>query len=87
MSTLWVGTSWKMTKTLTEARTWATGLREHLAQAPPAGVQPFVIPSFTATTTVAGILGADSPALLGVQNAHWEEAGAWTGEVSVPQAK
>ena len=114
MSTLWVGTSWKMTKTLAEARTWAEGLREALAPdaasshltgtadsagtaggtGPTAGtgtpftrVQPFVIPSFTATTTVREILGEDSPALLGVQNAHWEEAGAWTGEVSVPQAK
>ena len=87
MSTLWVGTSWKMTKTLAEARAWATGLRDHLAGTAPAGVQPFVIPSFTATTTVAGILGEDSPILLGVQNAHWEDAGAWTGEVSVPQAR
>ena len=90
MSTLWIGTSWKMTKTLDEARAWSEGLREALggdaAQAP-AGVQPFVIPSFTATTTVRGILGEDSPVLLGVQNAHWEDAGAWTGEVSVPQAK
>ena len=87
MSTLWVGTSWKMTKTLAEGSAWATGLRDHLAGTAPAGVQPFVIPSFTATTTVAGILGEDSPVLLGVQNAHWEDAGAWTGEVSVPQAK
>src|SRR5699024_10830428 len=87
MSTLWVGTSWKMTKTLAEARAWAEGLRDHLAGATDPAVQPFVIPSFTATTTVAGILGEDSPALLGVQNAHWEDAGAWTGEVSVAQAK
>lgn len=85
--TLWVGTSWKMTKTLAEGRAWATGLRDHLAGAAPAGVQPFVIPSFTATTTVAEVLGQDSPVLLGVQNAHWEDAGAWTGEVSVPQAR
>ncbi|WP_114856227.1 triose-phosphate isomerase [Brachybacterium sp. YJGR34] len=87
MSTLWVGTSWKMTKTLAEAEEWAGGLRDHLAGSAPAGVQPFVIPSFTATTTVRGVLGEDSPVLLGVQNAHWEDAGAWTGEVSVPQAK
>ncbi|GAB4097599.1 triose-phosphate isomerase [Brachybacterium horti] len=86
MSTLWVGTSWKMTKTLAEARAWAEGLREHLDTVPD-GVQPFVIPSFTATTTVREILGEDSPVLLGVQNAHWEDTGAWTGEVSVPQAK
>lgn len=84
--TLWVGTSWKMTKTLAEARTWATGLRDHLDGWAPEGVQPFVIPSFTATTTVREVLGEDSPVLLGVQNAHWEDAGAWTGEVSVAQA-
>lgn len=84
--TLWVGTSWKMTKTLAEARTWATGLRDHLDGRTPEGVQPFVIPSFTATTTVREVLGEDSPVLLGVQNAHWEDAGAWTGEVSVAQA-
>ena len=87
MTALWIGTSWKMTKTLAEARTWARGLRDHLASAAPRGVQPFVIPSFTATTTVAEVLGEDSPVLLGVQNAHWEDSGAWTGEVSVPQAK
>lgn len=84
--TLWVGTSWKMTKTLAEARTWATGLRDHLDGRTPQGVQPFVIPSFTATTAVREVLGEDSPVLLGVQNAHWEDAGAWTGEVSVAQA-
>ncbi|MGP4917764.1 triose-phosphate isomerase [Brachybacterium tyrofermentans] len=93
MSTLWIGTSWKMTKTLAEGRAWAEGLRDQLGgqdnldRAAPTGVQPFVIPSFTATTTVREVLGEDSPVLLGVQNAHWEDAGAWTGEVSVPQAK
>ena len=87
MSTLWVGTSWKMNKTLAEGREWASGLRDHLAGAAPEGVQPFVIPSFTATAAVREVLGEDSPVLLGVQNAHWEDAGAWTGEVSVPQAK
>ena len=91
MSPLWIGTSWKMTKTLAEGRVWAEGLRNHLASEhggqAPSGVQPFVIPSFTATTTVRSVLGEDSPVLLGVQNAHWEDEGAWTGEVSVPQAK
>ncbi|UEJ81507.1 triose-phosphate isomerase [Brachybacterium halotolerans subsp. kimchii] len=87
MQPLWIGTSWKMNKTLAEAREWASALVGHLDGRAPEGVQPFVIPSFTATTTVAQILGEDSPVLLGVQNAHWEDAGAWTGEVSVPQAK
>ncbi|GAA1732351.1 triose-phosphate isomerase [Brachybacterium phenoliresistens] len=87
MTDLWIGTSWKMNKTLDEARAWTTGLVDALGDSAPAGIQPFVIPSFTATTTVRALLGQDSPVLLGVQNAHWEDAGAWTGEVSVPQAK
>jgi triosephosphate isomerase len=87
MQPLWIGTSWKMNKTLAEAREWTSALVENLDGRAPEGVQPFVIPSFTATSTVAQILAEDSPVLLGVQNAHWEDAGAWTGEVSVPQAK
>jgi triosephosphate isomerase len=78
-----------MNKTLGEAEAWTSALVADLAQNPEMlqQVQPFVIPSFTATTRVRDQLGNDSPVLLGVQNAHWEDAGAWTGEVSVPQAK
>lgn len=87
MGLLWVGTSWKMNKGLAEAREFARGLSDHLGGSGLAGVQPFVIPSFTAVAAVRDELGAESPVLLGVQNAHWEDQGAWTGEVSVPQAK
>ncbi|MGB2922543.1 MAG: triose-phosphate isomerase [Mycobacterium sp.] len=84
---LWVGTSWKMNKGLTEARLYARGLSEYLSRTDPSGVQPFIIPSFTAVAAARDELGAGSPLLLGVQNAHWEDHGAWTGEVSVMQAK
>jgi len=87
MSTLWIGTSWKMTKTLAEARAWAGGLRTHLSSGGTGRVQPFVVPSFTAITAVREELGTDSPVLIGAQNAHWQDEGAWTGEISVPQAK
>ncbi|MFT4294890.1 MAG: triose-phosphate isomerase [Micropruina sp.] len=83
---LWVGTSWKMNGTLASARDYATRLGAALDAGAPAGVQPFIIPPATALATVHQILGADSPVLLGVQNAHWADAGAWTGEISVPQA-
>jgi triosephosphate isomerase len=63
-----------MNKTLGEAEAWTSALVADLAQNPE-------------TTRVRDQLGNDSPVLLGVQNAHWEDAGAWTGEVSVPQAK
>jgi triosephosphate isomerase len=82
---LWVGTSWKMTKTLGQAREYARGLAEHLGEQAPAGVQPFILPSATALDAVRAELGEDSPVVLGAQNAHWAPEGAWTGEVSVLQ--
>lgn len=84
---LWIGTSWKMNKGLAEARRYARGLHDHLGETGLSGVQPFIIPSFTALAATREELGAESPVLLGVQNAHWDDHGAWTGEVSVPQAK
>ncbi|WRS29317.1 triose-phosphate isomerase [Actinomycetaceae bacterium MB13-C1-2] len=82
---LWVGTSWKMNGSLGFARDYARSLRQADLHNW-AGVQPFVIPSFTAIDTVRNELGPDSPVLLGAQNAHWEDEGAWTGEISVLQA-
>lgn len=87
MGLLWIGTSWKMNKGLSEARCYLRGLSDRWARNDIRGVQPFVIPSFTAVAAARDELGADSPVLLGVQNAHWEDHGAWTGEVSVVQAK
>lgn len=94
----WIGTSWKMNKTLAEAREYASGLASALeentrlstAGAGEGGVQPFVIPPHTALAAVAEELGEKANSCggvqLGAQNAHWEDAGAWTGEISVPQA-
>lgn len=81
----WIGTSFKMTKTRAEAAAYATRLRQAVGEGVD-GVCPFVIPSATAIATVADVLGRDSPVLVGAQNAHWADAGAWTGEISVPQA-
>lgn len=76
-----------MTKTVPQSREYARGLADYLAGETPPGVQPFVIPSHTATTAVSAELGPKSPVVLGVQNAHWHDEGAWTGEISVPQAE
>jgi L-erythrulose 1-phosphate isomerase len=80
----WLGTSWKMTKTLERTRAYAEALT---AVEWPRGLQPFVIPPATAISTVAAVLPPGGPVLVGAQDAHWEDAGAWTGEVSVPQIK
>ena len=77
---VWVGTSWKMTKTLDQARDYA----HRLAAADlPDEVQVFVLPPTTALAAVRDTIPADSPVLLGAQNAHWEQDGAFTGEVSM----
>ncbi len=76
---LWIGTSWKMNKTLAEASDYATKLRSDCEG--PTGIQRFVIPPFTMVREVSAIL-ADTTVKLGVQNMHWEDQGAWTGEVS-----
>jgi len=79
-SGLWVGTSWKMNKTLAEAMAFADGLKAADA-ARDERIQRFVIPPFTAVREVKARLAATS-VKVGAQNMHWDDAGAWTGEVS-----
>ncbi|MCI5826228.1 MAG: triose-phosphate isomerase [Arcanobacterium sp.] len=81
----WVGTSWKMNGTIEFARDYAQQLLNARVEQF-AGVQPFIMPSFTALSAVHEILGDHSGVELGAQNGHWEDAGAWTGEVSMVQA-
>jgi triosephosphate isomerase len=76
----WIGTSWKMNKLRSDAQLFANTL----AASPVArstAVQPFVIPPFSYITEVASILSA-TRVRVGAQNMHWDEHGAWTGEVS-----
>ncbi|WP_448002493.1 triose-phosphate isomerase family protein [Agromyces bauzanensis] len=47
-------------------------------------VQPFVIPSFPSIPDVARVATA-AGMLVGAQDVHWEDDGAFTGEVSAPE--
>ena len=76
----WVGTSWKMNKTLAEAKVFAEGLKA-ADGGRDAHIQRFVIPPFTAVREVKALL-ADTSVKVGAQNMHWANEGAWTGEVS-----
>ena len=81
---LWIGTSWKMNKVRAEARAFAEALAgSDLARRTAA--QLFVVPPFTAVAEVADRL-AGTRVRVGVQNVHWAEAGAWTGEISAAMA-
>lgn len=79
---LWIGTSWKMNKTLPDALAFAEGLVESDADHN-ARIQRFVIPPFTAARQVKSAL-SETSVLVGAQNMHWQDAGAWTGEISAP---
>jgi triosephosphate isomerase len=76
----WIGTSWKMNKTLAEAKAFAQGLAAADADRDPR-IQRFVIPPFTAVREVKAMLSATS-VKVGAQNMHSADEGAWTGEVS-----
>ncbi|MBO9455160.1 triose-phosphate isomerase [Paracoccus sp. R12_1] len=78
--TFWIGTSWKMNKTLAEARDFAEGLAAADADRDDR-IQRFVIPPFTAVREVKAMLDRTS-VKVGAQNMHWADEGAWTGEVS-----
>ncbi|WP_433352185.1 triose-phosphate isomerase [Microtetraspora malaysiensis] len=83
---VWIGTSWKMNKTIGESREYARLLSEALAETPlPDAVQPFILPAHTSLAAVRDQL-AGAPVLLGAQNAHWAAEGAGTGEVSMRMA-
>lgn len=77
---IWIGTSWKMTKTIAEAVAYACRLGP---DAVPDGVLPFVLPAHTSLAAVRDALPEGSPVMLGAQNAHWAAEGAGTGEVSM----
>lgn len=76
----WIGTSWKMNKTLSEAQAFANALNAADGDADPR-IQRFVIPPFTAVREVKQILSS-ATVKVGAQNMHWADNGAWTGEVS-----
>ncbi|MFN8452325.1 MAG: triose-phosphate isomerase [Anaerolineae bacterium] len=74
------GTSWKMNKTASET---AHYLQTLLNDADFNRIEVFILPPFTSLSTAASLLHTSAIAF-GAQNMHWEDAGAWTGEVSAP---
>jgi triosephosphate isomerase len=74
-----------MNHTLGEAEEYVRELGARMEEIPE-GVQPFVIPPFTALDRVARALSR-TRVLVGVQNVHWETAGGWTGEIAAGMAR
>ncbi|HSV00701.1 MAG TPA: triose-phosphate isomerase [Roseiarcus sp.] len=82
---LWIGTSWKMNKTLAEARVFAEGLLAREPRGDPR-IQRFVIPPFTLVREVKAML-KETSVKVGAQTMHWADEGPWTGEISALMLK
>jgi len=75
--------NWKMNKTHVEAIRFVEELRNRLEPSVYATRQVVVCPPFTSLRSVQTVIDSDELEIeLGAQNVHWEESGAYTGEVS-----
>ena len=72
--------NWKMFKTAAETRAFAKALKALILS--PADREVVLCAPFTALWALAEELKG-SAIHVGAQNAHWEEKGAYTGEIAV----
>lgn len=76
--------NWKMNKTTVDAIELANGLKRELYKVN--DVEIVICPPFTALEEISEVV-YESNIKLGAQNMHWEDSGAFTGEVSGPMIK
>jgi triosephosphate isomerase len=77
--------NWKMNNGPTAAKAFA---QQFVSEYKPRGDRTVIIfPPAVALTTVANVIGKRDGVVLGVQNIHWADKGAFTGEISASMAK
>ncbi|MBL7075636.1 triose-phosphate isomerase [candidate division KSB1 bacterium] len=76
--------NWKMNKTALEAEGLVKDLVSNIGSVQKTDV--VICPPFTALETVGRLIDG-TPIALGAQNMHWEEKGAFTGEISADMLK
>lgn len=79
-----IAANWKMHKTISEATDFVREIQKSVKTFDDREV--LIAPPFTALYAVAKELSRKD-FFLGAQNCHWEEKGAYTGEISVPLLK
>ena len=84
MRTPLVAGNWKMNKTAAEARDLVSAMSAPLREV--TNVEKVLCPPFTSLSTLSGML-AGTEIGLGAQNMHWEEKGAFTGELAPNMVK
>ncbi|MBQ6352435.1 MAG: triose-phosphate isomerase [Lentisphaeria bacterium] len=78
--------NWKMNKTGAEGKALVEARLKAVAPFDPAEVDIVVCPPFTTLAEVRPVI-AGTKVKLGAQNVHWEDHGAFTGEVSAAMLK
>jgi len=79
-----VAGNWKMNKTVAEARELVNALSGELGKI--SGVEKVLCPPYTSLAALSEML-ADTEIGLGAQDLHWEEKGAFTGQVAPSMVK
>jgi triosephosphate isomerase len=75
------GTGWKMNIRASEVPDYAERLLQQIGSGDTTAIDMFVLPPFTSLGAAAAAFGG-TPVAIGGQNMHWDESGAWTGEIS-----
>ncbi|HTF06030.1 MAG TPA: triose-phosphate isomerase, partial [Bacteroidia bacterium] len=76
--------NWKMNKTATEASALAQELAVQVRMAPDSRVETIIAPAFPFLLQCARNVNGVPGLHVAAQNCHWENEGAFTGEVSLP---
>jgi triosephosphate isomerase len=76
--------NWKMHTTVQEAQQLASAVVRAAAKV--SGREVMIAPPYTALAAVGSLLSGTG-VLLGAQNVHWQEEGAFTGEISAAMLK
>jgi triosephosphate isomerase len=84
MRTPFVAGNWKMNKTVAEARDLVSVMGKELKEIN--GVEKVLCPPFMSLVAVGNLIGGTDIGL-GAQNMHWEDKGAFTGEVAPGMVK
>jgi triosephosphate isomerase len=84
MRTPFVAGNWKMNKTVAEARELVSVMGKDLKNVQ--GVEKVLCPAFMSMVAVANLVGGTDLGL-GAQNMHWEDKGAFTGEIAPGMVK
>jgi triosephosphate isomerase len=83
-----IAANWKMHKTHLEAIQTVQKLSYLLDRDDSERVEVVICPSFTSLRSIDTLLSSDRlPYALGAQDVHWEDKGAFTGEVSPPMLR